>query len=85
MRLIAKELGEPMSAVALGWVAAQPGVTCVLAGARDVAQLEANARGCSLKLSPEIVQRLGVLTDPVKEKLGPDLDYWESPENSRVK
>jgi len=85
MRVVAEELGEPMSAVALGWVAAQPGVTCVLAGARDVAQLQANARGCSLKLSPEVVQRLSALTDPVKVKLGPDLDYWESPENSRVR
>jgi aryl-alcohol dehydrogenase-like predicted oxidoreductase len=85
LREVAEELGEPMSDVALAWVAAQPGVTCVLAGARDVAQLQANARGCSLKLSPEVVRRLNVLTDPVKAKLGPDLDYWESPENSRVR
>ena len=38
-----------------------------------------------LFLGPEVVRRLNVLTDPVKAKLGPDLDYWESPENSRVK
>jgi myo-inositol catabolism protein IolS len=85
LRAVADELGHPMSDVALAWVAAQPGVSCVLAGARDVAQLEANARGCSLKLSPEVLQRLNELTDPVTAKLGPDLDYWESAENSRMK
>ncbi len=84
IRALAGELGEPVSDVALAWVSAQPGVTCVLAGARDIGQLQANARGCSLKLSEEALQRLGALTDPVKAKLGPDLDYWESPENSRV-
>ncbi|MGQ9732437.1 MAG: aldo/keto reductase [Candidatus Zipacnadales bacterium] len=85
IRALAEEIGAPMSDVALAWVAAQPGVTCVLGGARNVKQLEANARGCSLVLHPEIVQRLNAITTPVKEKLGPDLDYWESAENSRVR
>lgn len=82
---VAEELGEPMSDVALAWVAGQPGVACVLAGARDVAQLEANVRGCGLKLSAEVIGRLNALTDPVKHRLGTDLDYWESPGNSRVR
>jgi aryl-alcohol dehydrogenase-like predicted oxidoreductase len=85
IRQVADELGEPMGDVALAWVAAQPAVTCVLAGARDVGQLEANVRGCSLRLPPEVVARLGALTEPPKAKLGADIDYWESPENSRAR
>jgi len=84
-REVAEALGVPMSDLALAWVAAQPGVTCVLAGARDVAQLTANVRGCSLKLEAGTRRRLEELTDAVKEKLGPDLDYWESEETSRAR
>jgi aryl-alcohol dehydrogenase-like predicted oxidoreductase len=85
IRRVAEELGEPMSDVALAWVAAQPGTTCVLAGARDVEQLSANVRGCSLSLPADVIERLNVLTEPVKAKLGPDLDYWENVGNSRVR
>lgn len=85
IRRIADDVGAPMSDVALAWVAAQPGVTCVLAGARDVNQLRANVRGCTFKLSPDTITRLSSLTEPIKEKLGPDIDYWESPDNSRAR
>lgn len=85
IRGLSEELGEPMADVALSWVAAQPGVTCVLAGARNVGQLQRNARGVSLELDAGTLQRLDEITAPLKAKLGPDLDYWQSPEESRAR
>jgi len=83
IRTLAHELGMPMADLALAWVAAKPGIASVLAGIRNKDQLERNARGCSRQLPDEVVERLDQLTDGIKEKLGPNLDYWESEENSR--
>jgi aryl-alcohol dehydrogenase-like predicted oxidoreductase len=42
---IAQRLNMPLSALALAWVLAQPGVTTVLAGARNSEQVEQNLAG----------------------------------------
>ncbi len=83
LRGIADEVGEPIADIALAWVAAKPGITCVLAGVRNVDQLARNARGCSLQLTDEVIAQLDALSAPVMEKLGTNLDYWENEENSR--
>ncbi|MDK2971388.1 MAG: hypothetical protein PWP23_1143 [Candidatus Sumerlaeota bacterium] len=85
IRAIATELGVEMGQLALGWLAAQPGVTCVLAGARNVAQLESNIQGVTLKLSDDVLARLDATTRPVFDKLGSDADYWQSGSNSRIR
>ena len=41
---VGEKVGLSASAVAIGWVAAQPGVTCVIAGARTPEQVRQNAR-----------------------------------------
>ena len=40
--------GVPLPAATLAWIAAQPGVTSVIPGARNVGQAEANARAAAL-------------------------------------
>ncbi len=35
-------------------------------------------------LPPETVARLNAITDPLKQRLGPSFDYYESPENDRT-
>lgn len=44
----ASRLSVPTAALAIGWVAAQPGITAVLAGAKTEAQVRENARAASL-------------------------------------
>jgi myo-inositol catabolism protein IolS len=85
IRVVADELDIPMGHLALAWVASQPGVTSVIAGARNVDQLRRNAEGCSISLSADTVARLDRLTDPVKQKLGPNIDYWQNEANSRCR
>jgi aryl-alcohol dehydrogenase-like predicted oxidoreductase len=85
VRTIAEELGEPMANVALAWVMAQPGVASVIAGARSPDQVARNVQATALSLAPETIARLNEATDPVKQALGANADYWQTEENSRMR
>ena len=67
-----------MAEVALAWLLHQPGVTSVLAGARNPSPIEQNVRAADLKLPPEIVDGLTQATDDLKQRLGPNPNLWES-------
>jgi len=83
VREIAARLGEPMADVALAWLLAQEGVASVLAGGRDAEQARANARAGGLTLPPDAVEALSAATEPLKRKLGPNADMWQS--ESRIR
>jgi aryl-alcohol dehydrogenase-like predicted oxidoreductase len=85
VRSIAQELGEPMANVALAWVIAQPGVASAIAGARRPDQIARNVAAGSLDLAPDVIARLDVATKTLKEKLGTNIDYWNSVENARTR
>ena len=55
---VAAETGTTPSAVALAWLAAQPGVTAPIASARTPEQLEDFLAALTLELSPAQVERL---------------------------
>ncbi len=85
LRTLASETGHSVGQMALAWVAARKGITCVIAGARNVEQLEANIEGVSLKLDESVLVRLDEITEPLYKKLGTNPDYWQSLENSRIR
>jgi aryl-alcohol dehydrogenase-like predicted oxidoreductase len=78
IRLISREIDQSMADVALAWLLHQAGVTAVLAGARQPAQIKQNAQAATVSLPAEIMTRLDEVTETVKEKLGPNLDLWQS-------
>jgi len=78
IRRISQQIGEPMGRVALAWLLHQPAVVSVLAGARRPEQVRENARAAQLKLSPDVLRQLSEATEPVKAKLGPNPDMWQS-------
>ena len=84
LRQVAGDLGVPMTHVALAWVAAKPGVSCVLLGGRKPEQLARNVGAAELVLSPETVSLLDDITEPVRTKLGPNADYFEGAEKNRT-
>lgn len=85
IRQIADELHEPMPAVALAWLLAQPGVTSVLAGARRPEQITANARAAELKLSTRVIGHLSAATKALKQKLGPNQDMYLPLDQTRIR
>ncbi|MGD8238210.1 MAG: aldo/keto reductase [Armatimonadota bacterium] len=84
MREISDETGIPMDQLALAWTAAKPGVASVLVGVRNIEQLERNAPAADVHLSADLVARLDELTAPMMHTLGPNADYFQGPEGSRV-
>ena len=75
---IAAELCRPPVEVALSWLLAKPGVASVLVGARNPAQMRANAAALDLDLPAEVVRRLDAATDPLKQAFGTNPDMWQS-------
>jgi aryl-alcohol dehydrogenase-like predicted oxidoreductase len=61
---VARRVGVPTAAIAIGWVASRPGVTSVIAGAKGPEQVEQNARAAALvdhRKLWEIVDTIGGL------------------------
>lgn len=82
---IAKRAGWTMSDLAVAWLAAQPGVACVLCGASTGEQVRSNARAIERPLSAEILRELSEATAVLKNCLGPNLDPWVGNANSRCR
>ncbi|MDJ0663036.1 MAG: aldo/keto reductase [Acidimicrobiia bacterium] len=53
LRRLARDMGRPLEQVAVNWLAAQPGMGPVIAGAETVAQVEATAAAGSWELTSE--------------------------------
>lgn len=85
IRQICDDAGLPMAKVALAWLLKQPGVATVIAGARNPAQIHANAETAALDLSDDIVAALNAATEPLKIKLGPNADMWDIGPNARTR
>jgi len=64
MRPIAAMHDVSVARVALAWVLAKPWVTCIIVGAKTVAQLDDNLEAAKLKLSAEEIARLDELSAP---------------------
>ena len=78
VRHVAGELGESMAGVALAWLQRQPGVASVIMGARRPEQALRNARSADTRLPDAVVEQLNALSHPLKVRLGPNADMWQS-------
>lgn len=83
IRQVSRELGQPMAELSLAWLLHQPGVTSVLAGARQPEQIRQNVRAAMVELPGEAITRLAEVTDKVKQKLGSNIDPWQSDPRTR--
>ena len=73
-----------MPEIAVKWAIANPAITCILAGSRNVKELEANVKAVAEPLPQEASDRLNQVTDDLKQKLGPSFDYYETASNDRT-
>ena len=84
IRCVAEGLGVSMAHLAVAWIIVRSGICCVLVGSRTPAQLGDNMAAAQLKLSPEIIAELEQATEVLRLKLGPNADYWQGGEQTRV-
>lgn len=83
IRKIASRLGMPMAHLALAWLLHRDGVGAVLAGARNAKQARENAAAAEVELPDDVVGELADVTDEVKQKLGPNMDIWQTESRAR--
>lgn len=62
MVALSRELGHHPATLAIAWVAAHPGVTCPILGARNLEQLEPSLRALEVDMTPELYARLSALS-----------------------
>ena len=79
------ECGLSRPELAIGWRLAQPGVTTTIFGGKQPGQIERNARAAAVKLDSGILARINQLTDPLKQRVGPNADPWLEADESRVR
>ena len=82
---VAAQIEMLMATVALAWLIAQPGISSVIVGGRIPAQVERNVAGAELTLSDEIIAELNEISEPLRQRLGTNLDLWEGETNSRIR
>lgn len=70
---IAASYGKSPAQFALGWALHQPGITCVIAGARTVKQAEDNAGACGWTIKPEDLRRVDeILAAKIPKPVSPE-------------
>jgi len=84
IKQVAAEQNVTIAVLSLAWVMANKYMTTTIAGSRTLAELSLNVGAVDYKISPEVIERLKVITAPVLEKLGSNPDYYENRLNSRI-
>ena len=59
LRPMAQRHNATIAQLVIAWTCSQPGVTCVLCGARNAEQAVENAKAGTIELSPEEVEQIG--------------------------
>lgn len=80
---IAEEIGEHPAKISLAWLLAQEGVTSLLVGARNPDEVALNTPTFDYDLPSDVVAALSDATDELKQILGENADFWQSPGRMR--
>ncbi len=73
IKKLAAKYGKTTGQFALRWALQQPGITCVIAGARTPNQAEENAGACDWIIEPEDLQAVkDILAKHIPEPVGPE-------------
>jgi len=83
IKRIARDSGYTPAELSLKWVIANPNITCALVGTHSLESLEKNVKAAQEPLAPAILDQLNAVTLPLKQRLGPGLDIFESSKNDR--
>ncbi|MBE0690977.1 MAG: aldo/keto reductase [Anaerolineae bacterium] len=80
LKAIAQEVGRPLAHLAIRWILQQPGITSVLVGARNAAQIEENASALAGEVIADAVfERMTAISDVIMQHM-PDVgnvyDYY---------
>jgi aryl-alcohol dehydrogenase-like predicted oxidoreductase len=84
LKALCDKSGCSMLEVAFGFLKAQPNVSSILAGARDMNQLAANIAAFNKKAPSDVIEAAVKLSDPLKEAMGENADLWQNDDGGRI-
>lgn len=82
IKAFSEEVQIPMGSLSLAWLLAQKGIGGVIVGGRNADQVKKNHAALQVRLTPDMIQQLNTITDPLKARLGANADLWQT--ESRV-
>lgn len=82
---VARELGVTLAQLSIAWTLQSSTVGATLVGCRNLRQLDENAGADGLVLPEWAMERIARASQPVLDALGYNPDYYEAPENSRIR
>ena len=80
---VATKVGEHPAKISLAWLLAQEGVTSLLVGARNADEVALNTPTFDYDLPVDAADALSGVTDNLKQILGENADFWQSPSRMR--
>ena len=80
---IAEDVGEHPAKISLAWLLAQEGVTSLLVGARNADEVALNTPSFDYDLPEGVEDELSAATNELKQILGENADFWQSPGRMR--
>ncbi|MHA1543007.1 MAG: aldo/keto reductase, partial [Candidatus Hodarchaeales archaeon] len=78
IREICEEFNLPMAQVAIAWLLYQPGISCVIPGARKPEEIINNVKAVEIHLNNKMLHKLTKATEVVKKKIGNNPDMWKN-------
>jgi myo-inositol catabolism protein IolS len=81
---ISDETGISMADLAIKWILSNPAISCCLAGARTLDQLQKNVHAAQRPLDESIKVALDAITEPLMNAMGNSMDYYEAFDSNRT-
>jgi aryl-alcohol dehydrogenase-like predicted oxidoreductase len=85
LKEIANELNIHIAQLSIAWILAKNGISATLVGSRNVTELQTNIEAATISLPDSIIHQIDIISKPVLDKLGSNIDYYESSKNSRIR
>ncbi len=79
------ESGLSLPEIAIRWIIGNKNITCALIGTRSTDKLMQNLKATDKQLPEGLMERLNMVTDPVKRFLGNHFDYFEGADHDRTR
>lgn len=78
LRMICRETGYDMPALAFAFLKSKKIVGSILFGARNCSQLEQNIRSYETEVDPEVVEKIDILSAELRDQMDDNADLWEN-------
>ena len=82
---VAERVGQPLADLVLAWTIARPQVASVIVGGRRPEQVCRNLAAADFEPGNELIAELDAISEPLRQAMGPNADFWLGGGKSRIR